>query len=117
MTQTARQAEAYEAKIQRAQAQVKQISNNVFSVPSESEPEPHIVTTDEQGHVTFCTCKGWHSWSHCYHAIATERYIAAQEAQKVVELAEEYIRLGNGGLVLKSAQLRTVERGAFSLFR
>jgi hypothetical protein len=87
MTQTFAQAQAYEAKIQAAQATVKQIRENVFSVPS-SRPgvKPHIITTDETGSANFCTCEsyqfnGWTRNGHkCYHAIAVERYCEAQQA-------------------------------------
>jgi predicted nucleic acid-binding Zn finger protein len=98
MTQTFKEAQAYEAKIQAAV--VKQIRDNVFSVPS-SRPGvyPQVVTTDEQGNANYCSCEhfehnGWTRDGHkCYHAQATERFVAAQnavaEAQAIVTQTPE----------------------------
>lgn len=123
--------EAYEAKIAAAQANVKQVRENVYSVPSSRQSVyPHIVTVDENGIANYCTCEnfkydGWKRYGHkCYHAQAVERFIAAQQAVKAAEqivkqeqAPREYVRMAGGGLVLRSAQERKVERGGFSLLK
>ena len=82
-TQT--QIDQYEAKIAAAVSTVRQIRAGVYSVPSSrKEVKPHIITVDENGSANFCTCEsyehnGWKRYGHkCYHAQATERWIAAQ---------------------------------------
>ena len=55
---TIAQIESYEAKIQRAMASIKKLGDGVYSVASESESAPHVLTTAND-QVTYCTCKGW----------------------------------------------------------
>ena len=118
MTRTTVQAENYELKIQRAMVGVKQLVPNLFTVPSASESAPHIVTTNADGQANYCSCKGWHDWGHCYHGIATTRFVAARQqvkaAEEIVKQSQaprEFVGVPEGGLVLRSAERSTAGPG------
>ncbi len=81
MTQTAKQAANYEAKVQLIQMGVVAYNDTVFIAPSCTSSTPHIVTVIE-GAVTYCSeCKGFSFTGTCAHGIAVLRFIAEEDAK------------------------------------
>jgi hypothetical protein len=77
------------AKVQLVQMGVKQLGDSVFTAPSETEEQSHIVTVDEQGQANYCSCKWFKygKWSikKCKHGLAVEAYIQEeQEGQALI---------------------------------
>lgn len=79
----AEKAEEDQAKVSLVQMGVKPLNDMVFSAPSETEEQDHIVTVVNDL-AQSCTCKwfkhgGWKQHK-CKHGLAVEAYIREEEA-------------------------------------
>src|SRR2546429_6372536 len=74
----------YQAMAMLVQIGVRRLGEGVYSAPSESESAPHIVTVNEQGQATYCSCRDWKLYHRCFHSLAVSRFLEAEAVEAIV---------------------------------